>query len=81
MSVGNVWNQGGGLSSPAAREDWATPRTLFEMLNKEFHFTLDVCATAETATCYEYFDSGYPLVSPLHPQQGRDPVLGGTAVL
>jgi len=32
------------------RQDWATPRALFEMLHREFHFVLDVCATAETAT-------------------------------
>jgi len=27
------------------RTDWATPRQLFAMLDAQFHFTLDVCAT------------------------------------
>lgn len=40
------------------RSDWATPRQLFEMLDREFHFTLDVCATAETAVCGECFTTG-----------------------
>lgn len=56
-AVGNTWNQGGGLSS-SVRMDWATPRRLFEMLDQEFHFTLDVCATEDTAVCPEWFGSG-----------------------
>jgi phage N-6-adenine-methyltransferase len=39
------------------RSDWATPRQLFEMLDREFHFTLDVCASEATATCKEWFGS------------------------
>ena len=27
------------------RTDWATPRQLFKMLDEQFHFTLDVCAS------------------------------------
>lgn len=34
---------------------WATPRGLFEQLDREFHFTLDVCANAENAKCQRYF--------------------------
>lgn len=34
---------------------WETPQNLFDRLNAEFHFTLDVCATPETAKCKEYF--------------------------
>src|SRR5215831_256800 len=37
------------------RDDWETPRTLFEMLNAEFDFQLDVCATDATAKCERYF--------------------------
>lgn len=37
------------------RQDWATPWRLFEMLDKEFHFTLDVCADDSNAKCKEYF--------------------------
>ena len=34
---------------------WATPQTLFDELDAEFHFELDVCATAENAKCKRYF--------------------------
>ena len=30
-------------------DDWATPQEFFDMLNDEFHFTLDVCASLENA--------------------------------
>ncbi len=40
------------------RKDWATPQGLFDMLNREFHFTLDVCANVENAKCLEFFDRG-----------------------
>jgi hypothetical protein len=36
-------------------EEWATPPDLFRKLNAEFHFTLDVCATAENAKCPKFF--------------------------
>jgi phage N-6-adenine-methyltransferase len=32
-----------------------TPPELFEALDREFHFTLDPCATAENAKCDRYF--------------------------
>lgn len=35
--------------------EWATPQELFDRLNEEHHFTLDVCATAENAKCERYF--------------------------
>jgi site-specific DNA-methyltransferase (adenine-specific) len=34
---------------------WGTPQKFFDELNKEFHFTLDPCATKETAKCKKYF--------------------------
>ena len=37
------------------RHDWATPWDVFDAYNDEFCFTLDVCATAETAKCARYF--------------------------
>lgn len=36
-------------------DEWATPRAVFLMLDREFGFTLDVCATTENATCGAYF--------------------------
>jgi phage N-6-adenine-methyltransferase len=37
------------------RSDWETPPEVFDPLHAEFGFTLDVCATAETAKCIAYF--------------------------
>ena len=34
---------------------WATPQTFFDKVNKEFNFTLDVCATDENAKCDRYY--------------------------
>jgi len=36
--------------------EWATPQTLFDALNYEFAFTLDVAATKENAKCDRFFD-------------------------
>ena len=36
-------------------QTWETPQNLFDKLDKEFNFTLDVCATDETAKCNNYF--------------------------
>lgn len=35
--------------------DWGTPQELFDRLNQEFHFTLDVCALPENAKCKRFF--------------------------
>ena len=35
--------------------EWATPPDLFERLDREFRFTLDVCATHQNAKCRRYF--------------------------
>ena len=35
--------------------DWETPQDLFDTLDAEFGFDLDVCATDETAKCERYF--------------------------
>ena len=37
------------------KDDWETPQDLFDLLNSEFHFTLDVCATDSSAKCDRYF--------------------------
>ena len=39
----------------SGRDDWETPQDLFDTLNIEFNFTLDVCATAETTKCSKFF--------------------------
>ena len=37
------------------RHDWETPQFLFDGLNAEFGFEVDVCATAENAKCRKFF--------------------------
>ena len=34
---------------------WETPQNIFNKLDNEFNFTLDVCALAETAKCKKYY--------------------------
>lgn len=36
-------------------DEWSTPQYLFNMLDNEFHFTLDPCATRENAKCKLYY--------------------------
>ena len=33
------------------RDDWETPQALFDELDAEFHFTLDVCANESNSKC------------------------------
>jgi phage N-6-adenine-methyltransferase len=40
----------------SASAEWSTPQDLFDELDREFDFELDVCATAENAKCPRYFD-------------------------
>lgn len=37
------------------RDDWATPQELFNALDSEFGFTLDVCASPINAKCSRFF--------------------------
>lgn len=39
----------------SGKDDWETPKDLFDKLNEEFGFTLDACATDENAKCSHYF--------------------------
>ncbi len=36
--------------------DWGTPNSVFDPLDAEFNFTLDVCASSDNAKCFDYFD-------------------------
>lgn len=36
-------------------EHWETPQELFDALDREFHFTLDPCASPENAKCKKFF--------------------------
>lgn len=39
----------------SSRNNWSTPQELFDRLDAEFGFTLDVCASAENAKCERYY--------------------------
>lgn len=36
--------------------EWPTPQHVFDALDREFHFTLDVCANESNHKCERYFD-------------------------
>lgn len=67
-----------GMRSSESSE-WETPRVLFENLNAEFGFTLDVCATPGNAKCAKYFtketdgltQDWAPNVCWMNPEYGR----------
>jgi len=35
--------------------EWSTPQEFYDVLDQEFHFTLDPCATAENAKCPKFY--------------------------
>lgn len=37
------------------KEDWETPQELFDQLNKEFNFTVDVASNEENHKCKRYY--------------------------
>ena len=36
-------------------DEWATPQDVYDMLDKEFNFDLDPCATEENHKCEKYY--------------------------
>lgn len=36
-------------------DEWETPQAFYDLLDTEFHFTLDPCATAENAKCKKFY--------------------------
>lgn len=43
------------------RDDWRTPRDLYDRLDAQFAFTVDAAATAENALCGHWYGPGSPL--------------------
>lgn len=37
------------------RDDWETPQSLFDELNKRYHFTLDPCSNDANAKCEKHY--------------------------
>jgi len=67
------------LHFSSKKNDWETPDDLFNLLNKQYGFTLDVCATAENAKCKEFFTiedddlkQDWTGVCWMNPPYGRD---------
>lgn len=44
-----------GYMPPAESVEWETPQDLFDILDEEFHFDVDVAATSTNAKCPVYF--------------------------
>lgn len=42
----------------SSNPEWATPQYVFDRLDEEFHFTLDVCADETNRKCERYFGRG-----------------------
>ena len=47
------------------KSDWETPPELFDKLDKEFHFDLDICATNQNTKCVRFLSA-----NALHPEVG-----------
>lgn len=43
------------LMCSSERDDWRTPKDLFDKLNEEFHFTVDLCADDHNHLCDKYY--------------------------
>ena len=45
-----------GLGNTKERDNWETPDWLFELLDKQYHFTFDCCATKQNAKTKSFSD-------------------------
>jgi site-specific DNA-methyltransferase (adenine-specific) len=55
---------------PAESDEFYTPPSVFEPLHREFSFTLDACATAESAKCPRFFTQAQDgLAQPWAPER------------
>lgn len=56
---------------------WETPQDLFDKLNDEFHFNLDVCAIASNAKCAAFYSPEQNgLIQPWHGRCWCNPPYG-----
>jgi len=54
-SIGGALRFAGQFYGRSDSVEWATPQWLFDLLDQEFNFHLDVCATPENAKCKRFF--------------------------
>ncbi len=45
-----------GKGNNVSRDEWETPKWLFDILHKQYKFTADCCANSENAKVYHYSD-------------------------
>lgn len=43
------------LMFSSKKDDWTTPKWLFDELDAEFNFTVDLCASEKNALCRKYY--------------------------
>ena len=46
-----------GKGNTIERDEWQTPKWLFEKLDKQYNFTFDCCATEDNTKCKKWTDS------------------------
>ena len=71
-------NNGSDWYQSSDSDDWWTPQWVFDMLDQEFGFEIDVCASAENAKCERFFsrednalDQEWTGVCWMNPPYGR----------
>lgn len=63
---------------PYDPDAWSTPQWLFDELDNEFGFTLDVCASPENRKCIDYISATKDgLADEWHRHYAHDPRTGG----
>jgi len=48
------------VAHSSATDDWPTPQSFYDRLNKEFKFVLDVAASSRNALCPDYYGLDHP---------------------
>ena len=47
------------------REDWGTPRDMFDILDSVFHFKMDLCADKQNSKCSDFIDEETDIMHPI----------------
>jgi phage N-6-adenine-methyltransferase len=51
-------------------DEWETPQELFDILDKEFHFIIDICATEENSKCKLFYTKDDDALKIFWPRDG-----------
>jgi len=75
----SVKPEGGDWYQSSESPEWETPQWLFDLLDKEFHFEIDVCASSKNHKCKKFFSKkedglkqDWPERCWLNPPYGRE---------